>query len=466
MKQKPGSLFLSLFIFSCSILNSQLTIIVDQIPEDTPDSSTIYIAGDFNTWNPGHMDFALATGENDQYSISLNLPQGDIQFKFTRGSWDTVEGNENGNFRPNRTLTYNGNQDTVRYQIISWEDIEVNQSTAAENVHIMDDDFYLEFIHRERRIWIYLPPDYETSQKSYKVLYMQDGQNLFDRSTSFAGEWEVDETLNRLFDEGDEGCIVVGIDNGGVFRVDEYTPWGNILYGGGAGEEYLVSILNSLKPYVDQNYRTKPGRNHTGIMGSSLGGLISLFGGLRFDPVFSRIGSFSTSYWFAKNDAISFIENDPHKEPMRIYSIAGAMEAGNIPQDAIEVDSLLRQLGYADNEISTIIHADGQHSEWYWAREFEAAYRWLWDDLTATSDEKPEIRLRLFPNPAKDSLRIDYNGMPEIKKIQLIDMHGKVLREHPGTQVDISLIGLPTQLIVCISFDNGTKFTQTVLRTQ
>jgi len=465
MKKSIIYLLTHLFICSSIILNGQLTIIVDQLPSNTPDSALLFVAGDFNGWNPGHPDFSLALNDNGHHDITIQPPQGNIQFKFTRGSWNKVEGNETGGFRPNRTYIYSGAVDTLYCQILGWEDIAVNQSTAAENVHILDDDFYLEFINRERRIWIYLPPDYETSQKRYKVLYMQDGQNLFDRSTSFAGEWEVDETLNRLFDEGDEGCIVVGIDNGGEYRVEEYTPWGNILYGGGGGEEYLVALLNSLKPYVDQNYRTKPDRTYTGIMGSSLGGLISLYGGLRFDLVFSRIGSFSTSYWFAKDDAVAFIENDPHEVPMRIYSIAGAMEAGKIPQDAIEADSLLKHLGYADNEINTSIHADGQHSEWYWAREFEAAYRWLWDDLTTTSSEKPENQIRIYPNPAKDSLRIEYNGTHRIKEIQLFDLQGQELNRYPGTQVDISLIGLPVQLIVYVSFDNGTSYTQTIFRT-
>ena len=86
-----------------------------------------------------------------------------------------------------------------------------------------------------------------------------------------------------------------------------------------------------------------------------MGGLISLYGGLKHDTTFSRIGSFSTSLWFAKNDAIDFILNDPHEEPMRIYSVAGAMEGGNIPDDAIEMDSLLRMLGYLNNEITTTI---------------------------------------------------------------------------------------------------------------
>ena len=451
------------FVFTANILPAQLTMIVDQVPGNTPENSTIYLAGSFNSWNPGNTEFALALNSDGQYLITFEPPQWTIHFKFTRGSWATVEGNENGGFRPNRSYQYSGSVDTAYFQILSWEDLGGTQSTAAENVHILDENFYLKWLDRERRVWIYLPPDYETTQKSYKVLYMQDGQNLFDLSTSFAGEWEVDETLNNLFEEGDEGCIVVGIDNGGINRIDEYSPWENVEYGGGEGDAYLLSIIDSLKPYVDNNYRTKPGREHTGIMGSSLGGLISMYGGLKYDSIFSRIGSFSTSFWFAKPEAFDFILNDPHEQPMRIYSTAGALEAGNIPADAIEVDSVLRTLGYTETEITTVIHADGQHAEWFWAREFEDAYLWLWDELTWIKPETVSRNIRIYPNPARDSLKIEYDGNLKIKAIHILDMNSQELRRFTINKSTISLDGLPSQLIVRVVFENGEEIIKKIL---
>src|SRR5690606_36165183 len=144
-----------------------------------------------------------------------------------------------------------------------------------------------------------LPPDYETSAKYYPVLYMHDGQNLFDVRTSFSGEWKVDEHLDSLFLLGDPGCIVVGIDNGGTNRINEYSPWVNPQYGGGQGDQYIEFLIETLKPYIDQNYRTLPDAEHTGIMGSSMGGLISYYGGLTNQNVFGRIGAFSSSFWFS-----------------------------------------------------------------------------------------------------------------------------------------------------------------------
>lgn len=124
---------------------------------------------------------------------------------------------------------------------------------------------------------------------------MHDGQNVFETATSFSGEWEVDESLNALHENGDYGCIVVAIDNGGAFRLDEYSPWINTQFGEGQGDDYMQFIINTLKPDIDNSYRTKPERDYTGIMGSSMGGLISMYGGMEYNSVFSKIGAFSPS---------------------------------------------------------------------------------------------------------------------------------------------------------------------------
>ena len=212
---------------------------------------------------------------NGQLEITVNPPIGLVKYKFTRGSWATVEGTSSGGFRPDREYNYTGSAQTTEVVIEGWEDVSQG-STAAPNVHLLDADFFMPQLNRSRRIMIYLPPDYETSQKRYPVLYMHDGQNLFDDATSFSGEWGVDESLNELHSQGDYGCIVVGIDNGGGLRIDELAPWLNTNYNeGGEGAQYMDFIVETLKPHVDANYRTFTGREFTAIMGSSLVGLIS-----------------------------------------------------------------------------------------------------------------------------------------------------------------------------------------------
>ena len=160
-------------------------------------------------------------------------------------------------------------------------------------------------------IWLYLPPDYATSTKRYPVIYMQDGQNLFDNKTSFSGEWEVDETLNKLHSEGDYGAIVVGIDNGGNKRLDEYSPWKNSSYGGGEGDAYIDFIVQSLKPYIDTNYRTLSAPEYTCIFGSSLGALIATYAAIKYPGIFGKAGAFSPAYWFNISNFVSYIQENP-----------------------------------------------------------------------------------------------------------------------------------------------------------
>jgi metallo-beta-lactamase class B len=149
---------------------------------------------------------------------------------------------------------------------------QARASTATASVSILDTAFAMPQLERTRRIWLYLPPGYAASTRRYPVLYMHDGQNLFDAATSFAGEWGVDETLDSLHALGDPGVIVVGIDNGRMKRMDEYTPWHNTRYGGGEGDAYVDFLTQTLKPYVDAHYRTLAERVHTGVAGSSMGG--------------------------------------------------------------------------------------------------------------------------------------------------------------------------------------------------
>lgn len=363
-----------LFAISTGLLADQLTIIVTSIPENTPPEDNIYVAGNFTGWNPGDPAFTLSENTNGQPEITIEA-SGTIAFKFTRGSWETVEGNENGGFLPDRNFVM-GSADTLEITILSWEDTGGTNHTAAENVSVMDEEFYMPQFNRYRRIWLYLPPDYETSGKDYPVLYMHDGQNLFDAATSFAGEWEVDETLNDLFAEGKDVPIVVGIDNGGSDRIDEYTPWPNGTYGGGDGDLYAQFIVETLKPYIDENYRTKPGREFTGVMGSSLGGLISHFIGIKYQDVFSKSGIFSPSYWF-NDEVYDFTFNTGKQADMKLYIMGGSAESGALLAEMMAMIDTLQATGFQEEEMALKVVPGGQHNEALWRQEFGEAYEWL-----------------------------------------------------------------------------------------
>ena len=425
-------------------LQAQLTIQIASLPANTPAGSQIYIAGNFNNWNPGNNAHKLTQNNLGTYSITLNIPAMALEFKFTRGSWPTVEGTANGGFIPNRTFNYTGGQQTLTLQIAGWENLSGgSNSTASPNVSILSQSFFIPQLNRNRRIWVYLPPDYANSQKYYPVLYMQDGQNLFDQSTSFSGEWQVDETLNNLFQQGDDGIIVIGIDNGGANRINEYSPWVNPQYGGGQGDEYLEFIVNTLKPHVDSLFRTRPQREFTGIMGSSLGGLISHFGGIQYQNVFGKVGIFSPSYWFS-NQAFAHTASTGRQSPMRIFLLAGQLEGnGSVVTQLNAMYDTLRQAGFSVSELQKVTHSDGQHSEWYWRREFSAAYQWLFADVSTTSlaglPKSPPIRI--FPNPAQNVVQV--NGLEAFPQIsfQIYDMQGRIAAPMSmlnGNQIEVS----------------------------
>ena len=203
----------------------------------TPAEAELFISGDFEGWSGGSEQYKLDNLGAAGYAITLEQMTGTINFKFTRGGWGRVEKGASGEEIPNRTYTFGGNGDTVEVTILNWADND--ESTAADNVTILSDAFYMPQLDRSRRVWVYLPPGYEDGDQRYPVLYMHDGQNCFDTRTAFAGEWEVDETLNALYDEQGFALIVVAVDNGEIHRFDEYTPWINSQFGGGEGDAYI-----------------------------------------------------------------------------------------------------------------------------------------------------------------------------------------------------------------------------------
>lgn len=430
-------------------LLAQLTIKVTSIPANTPANASIYVAGTFNNWVENNTDYILADNGDGTYQIVLTPAAGLVKFKFTRGSWETVEGSANGTYQADHEVQYDGGEQTVSLPILSWEGSSNGGGTAADNVFILSDNFPIPQLNRSRRIWVYLPPDYATSGKYYPVLYMQDGQNLFDANTSFSGEWQVDEALNQLFSQGDEGIIVVGIDNGGASRLDEYTPWPNPSYGGGAGATYVDFIVETLKPHIDSTFRTRPQRDFTGIMGSSLGGLISMYAVIKHQHVFSKAGIFSPSFWFT-NDIYDLVQNIGKQQDLRIYLLGGQYESASMVPDLNRMRNMLQNKGFQEEETFLLTHADGQHSEWYWAREFPAAYQWLFaNTLPTATRETPNTVVKIAPNPADSMLHFSFPPDVVAPQFALYSMDGKLViprQSIAGKVVDVSHLKAGTYL--------------------
>ncbi|WP_051190455.1 alpha/beta hydrolase-fold protein [Kaistella palustris] len=382
LKRKTKKFFLPALLVSVQI-TAQITLKVRNIPTGTPDKATIFVAGNFNGWNPGST--AMKKDSHGNYTYTVPESSGTLEYKFTRGTWASVETDSTSGEMKNRTAHFTGKPQTLNSNILSWKDFASvpSRGTAASNVHVMSENFAVPQLNTTRKIWIYLPPDYDTGAKNYPVLYMHDGQNLFDEATAFAGEWQVDETLNTLFTQGDYGAIVIGIDNGGTSRIDEYTPWNNPKYGGGKGDLYMQFICETLKPYVDAHYRTKPEKEFNALIGSSLGALISTYGGIKYSGTFSKIGAFSPAYWIVGTQLNSYIEKSAaNLSAMRIYFVAGSAESATMPADIEAVKLRLQAKGLTTENTFLKLDPYGKHNENYWQGEFAAAYRWLFQNTS------------------------------------------------------------------------------------
>ena len=380
----------ALVLLGATPAGAQLTIRL-RVPPGTPPNAAVYVAGSFNGWNPASPAYRLRAEEGGRYT--LTLPQdvrGPVEFKFTLGSWESVELDSAGAGVPNRQLVVPENgAATYTAAVGRWQDpanVPKRAPTASSSVSVLDTAFAIPQLGRTRRVWIYLPPDYAASDRRYPVLYMHDGQNIFDAATSFAGEWGVDETLDSLHAAGDAGVIVVAVDNGGQRRLDEYSPWRNArLSMGGEGDAYVDFLTHTLKPYVDRRFRTRPGREDTGIAGSSMGGLISLYAALRHPDVFGRAGVFSPAFWFAGDSMYTYARAArPPREGTRFYFVTGGRE-GDRPEvytrDHQRMVETLAAAGFrAGTEVAAFIRDEGTHSEDFWRREFPAAYRWLFGE--------------------------------------------------------------------------------------
>ncbi len=265
-----------------------------------------------------------------------------------------------------------------KLEIYDWQEHTQSvglRTTTSGNVKVIP-NFYIPQLHTHRRVWIYLPPDYEESEQHYPVLYMFDGQNLFDAHTSYSGEWGVDKTLDELYEHGmHSGAIVVGIDNGREKRMQEYVP-------SKKGRFYASFIVNNLKPFIDDNFRTLPSREHTGIAGSSLGGLMALYMARKYSCIFSKIGAFSPAMAFGTKN----FNHMKKREDMKIYFDVGTAEAlpyQSAKEYADEVWNIYYKFicaGFSHDELLLYLDRNAGHNEPAWRKRFTDAFLWLFEE--------------------------------------------------------------------------------------
>lgn len=263
------------------------------------------------------------------------------------------------------------------------------------------DDFFMPQLNRHRGIHIYLPNGYDDSSLSYPVIYMHDGQNVIDpQRSSYGDSWQVPTTLDRMQTRGDiMGCIVVAIDNGaeceGMGRFNEYSPWimdqefdlpsrdSSIYKLGGEGKAYCEFIVNTLKPYIDTHFRSLPQRQHTALVGSSMGGLISLYGAMDHLDCFGFCGVFSPAFWFNEAKVFEFIrkketQSTKSKLPLSIYMDMGTNETSDdsrldfseVYLDGARKMKIELETKHSNVSLSYQEEEGAVHNEQAWAKRF------------------------------------------------------------------------------------------------
>jgi predicted alpha/beta superfamily hydrolase len=272
------------------------------------------------------------------------------------------------------------------YRVAPGETVDVYPHflTARGRVVNLIPSFHSNALDNNRAVWAYLPPSYdENTRARFPVVYMHDGQNLFDPARAFGGnEWRVDETMDAAAEDGSIAeAIVIGPENT-AGRIYEYTPTRDASIGdGGGGDRYLQLLVDELKPVVDGMLRTRPDRASTAVLGSSLGGLISAYAGLRRPAVFGLVGAMSPSTWWDNRVILGMVAMTPPApmRPLRVYVDSG--DSGPSRDDVTNTNMLAAQyqtLGYVEGrDFHHVVQAGAQHNEFYWAQRLPGALRFL-----------------------------------------------------------------------------------------
>jgi predicted alpha/beta superfamily hydrolase len=244
------------------------------------------------------------------------------------------------------------------------------------------DNFHSEILPDDREVSVYLPPQYlEQEERRFPVFYLQDGQNLFDGRTSYiAGKtWRANTTADQLAESGEiEPVILVGVANTGLRRMAEYTPTRDFKMGGGEGRSYGRLLMEELKPLIDRSYRTLTGPASTGLGGSSLGGLLSLYLGFAHPEVFGKIAVMSPSLWWDHRSILNAIQQQATKPELRIWLDMGTAEGARHLRDADTLERLLLKRGWRSGVDLAYMKAPGAvHDEQAWSDRFGDVLRFL-----------------------------------------------------------------------------------------
>ena len=380
------------------------------IPEPIPEGAKVSIGTNFNDWNPADPAWVMTPVDELHYTLTQFADKQyigkEVQYKYTvqvegqDSMWARVEGGAEGGEIDNRTFTLEEGGNTVNDTVAMFKNQTGQNSVTGGTLETFTLPMPQYTDGRERTIRVWVPDGYdpENKDKLYPVLYMHDGQNVFDSFTSFAGEWKVDETIAEMMAKGYEGSIVVGIDNASD-RINEYTPdWPNVdssTADNPSGNLYAKFIAETLKPYIDSHYNVRTGKESTSIGGSSMGGLISYYIGLEYPEVFGNILVFSPSFWLfgekTLGDVIAAQDfTDTENLPKFFLYAGGSGGEGSITPFIDFTKNKMIECGYPEAKLNSLVDKSQTHSESAWSKYFPQAYQWL---VGFTEPEKDFYRI-------------------------------------------------------------------------
>lgn len=354
--------------------------IIVKVPSSTPADAAVYLAAerrDLGAWKPDGVKLRKLTDGTWGTRVDLGASE-TLQFKFTLGDWARVERDSLGHDRPNRAATSMG-PDPLLLEVEQWGwPGRANSFVGDLRQHAR---FHSVALGNYRTIWVWLPQSYWAEPtRRFPVLYMHDGQNLFDVARSaFGAEWDVDGTATRMIAAGEvPPFVVVGMENT-ADRFGEYTPTrcGGI---GGRGKEYARFVVNEVKPFVDNMYRTWPGVSSTFVAGSSLGGLISLYLLREYSGVFAGCAALSPSLWWSAEKFLAEAQADASWAARKKVWLDMGTEEKGWGDELVHVERVRRLAGALQRggaNVAVEVEQGGQHDEAAWARRLPRALRHL-----------------------------------------------------------------------------------------
>ena len=380
----------------------QLVFVVE-VPSNTPADANIWLAGNnpkLGGWPENGSGVRLFKAMNGRYAVSVSFtPGAALEYKVTRGSWGTVEKGSAGEEIGNRTHTTRSGFERTFVTVARWADIDPLPPAPGVLTGTIE---YLRGVTpsntllRKRDVIIWLPPGYNPNDttRRYPVLYMHDGQNLMDGSTAWAGEWGVDETAQRLVQSGEvEPLIIVGVYNT-ANRGPEYTQVPDDRYpevdgaNGGRADLYGQFLINELKPVIDDKYRTLKDAPNTGMAGSSLGGLVTMYLGMKNPGTFGRLGVISPSVFWGNNNIVTQVNALPGQLPLRIWLDIGTDEGSSSQETVADTvalrDALVGKGWMLDSDLKYTEVPGGVHNEAAWAARFGDILKYLYPPVPAT----------------------------------------------------------------------------------